>query len=149
MKQFTLRGSADLYLGLLLLFISGVMYWYVSDLEIGTVRRMGTGFFPLVLIVILAGFGVILAVRGVLTRSVRVAPITLRPLLIILVSFVAFALLVDRVGLILAIFAQVAVAHFASDETKPAQSLLFGIVLALLSSGVFVGLLNMPVELLP
>jgi hypothetical protein len=149
MKQITLRGSADLYLGLLLLLISGVVIWYISGLEIGTVRRMGSGFFPLALALILAGFGLILAIRGVLTRGIGAGPITIRPLLLILLSFVVFALLVDRIGLIFAIFAQISVAHFASDETKIYQSVIFGAVLAVLSAGVFVGLLNMPVELLP
>jgi len=149
MKQITLRGSADLYLGLLLLLISGVVFWYISGLEIGTVRRMGSGYFPLVLTIILAGFGLVLAIKGVIAKSEAVAPMSLRPLFVILLSFVVFALLIDRIGLICAIFAQIAVAHFASDETKAVQSVLFGIVLAALSAGVFVGLLNMPVELLP
>ncbi len=149
MKQITLRGSADLYLGVLLLLISGVVIWYISGLEIGTIRRMGSGFFPMALALILAGFGLVLAIRGVVTNGIGAGPITLRPLLLILLSFVVFALLVDRIGLILAIFAQIAVAHFASDETKIYQSVIFGAVLAVLSAGVFVGLLNMPVELLP
>lgn len=149
MKQITLRGSADLYLGVLLLLISGVVIWYISGLEIGTIRRMGSGFFPMALALILAGFGLVLAIRGVVTNGIGAGPITLRPLLLILLSFVVFAMLVDRIGLILAIFAQIAVAHFASDETKIYQSVIFGAVLAVLSAGVFVGLLNMPVELLP
>lgn len=149
MKQITLRGSADLYLGVLLLLISGVVIWYISGLEIGTIRRMGSGFFPMALALILGGFGLVLAIRGVVTNGIGAGAITPRPLLLILLSFVVFALLVDRIGLILAIFAQIAVAHFASDETKIYQSIIFGAVLAVLSAGVFVGLLNMPVELLP
>ena len=149
MKQITLRGSADLYLGLLLLIISAVSISYITNLEIGTVRRMGSGFFPLALAVILAGFGVVLVIRGIKFTGAAVGSISLRPLLIILLSFVAFALLIDRIGLVCAIFAQIAVGHFASTETKVSQSIMFGIVLAAISAGIFVGLLKMPVELLP
>ena len=149
MKQITMRGSADLYLGLLLLLISAVALWYVSGLEIGTVRRMGSGFFPMILALILAGFGLTLAIKGLVAVGVSVGPMSLRPVVAILLSFIVFALLIDRVGLICAIFAQIAVAHFASDETKSYQSVAFAIVLAILSAGIFVGVLKMPVELLP
>jgi putative tricarboxylic transport membrane protein len=52
-------------------------------------------------------------------------------------------------GLIIAIVAQVAIAHFASTETKPLESVLFAVGLAAFSAIVFVYLLGIPMSLLP
>ncbi len=67
----------------------------------------------------------------------------------ILLSFTAFGVLVERAGLIIAILAQVAIAHFASVETRWRQSLVTGVLLAAASAVIFVWLLKIPVDLLP
>jgi putative tricarboxylic transport membrane protein len=70
-------------------------------------------------------------------------------LICILLSFTAFGVLVERAGLIIAILAQVAIAHFASVETRWRQSLVSGVLLAAASAVIFVWLLKIPVDLLP
>ena len=64
-------------------------------------------------------------------------------------SLSLLCVLVERAGLILAILAQVATAHFASVETKWQQSLVTGLLLAAASAVIFVWLLRIPVSLLP
>lgn len=110
---------------------------------------MGPGYFPLGLALILLGMGLCLVVKGLLVSGPPVGQFYLRPLFFILLSFATFGILVERAGLILAIVAQVAIAHFASRETIPRQSIITGIALAALSAVVFVWILKIPVSLLP
>ncbi len=149
MKQVTQRGNTDLYTGLLLVGIAVVALLYIRTLTVGTVLDMGPGYFPLGLALILLGMGLVLTIKGFVAGGAPVGKIHLKPLLFILASFLAFGLLVERAGLIAAILAQVALAHFASPEAKWYESAITGIALAVMSSIVFVWLLKLPVSILP
>jgi putative tricarboxylic transport membrane protein len=150
MRSPTWRGNnTDFYSGLLLVTVATVAPLYIRTLAIGTVLQMGPGYFPLGLALILLGMGLCLVVKGLLTSEKPVGAFHLRPLFFILLSFIAFGVLVERAGLILAILAQVGISHFASDETKWQQSLVTGILLAAGSAVIFVWLLQIPVSLLP
>lgn len=149
MNRSAWRNSVDFYSGLLLIAIAAGCVWLVSDLELGTSREMGPAYFPTMIAIILGGMGAIMLVRGFLTSGQAVGHIEMRPMLLVLASFLAFGLLVTRAGLIAAIVGQVAVGHFASTETKPLESVLFAVGLAAFSAIVFVYLLGIPVSLLP
>jgi hypothetical protein len=150
MKSPAWRGNNnDFYSGLLLVAVATVALLYIRTLAIGTVLQMGPGYFPLGLALILLGMGLCLVTKGLLTSEKPVGSFNLRPLFFILLSFAAFGLLVERAGLMIAILAQVAIAHFASVETKWRQSLVTGVLLAAASAVIFVRLLKIPVDLLP
>jgi hypothetical protein len=149
LNRLALRGSVDFYSGLLLVSAAACCIWLVSDLDVGTAREMGPAYFPLMVSIMLAAMGLILMARGLFVKGPSVSGFEFRPLLWITLSFVAFGLLVAPAGLLLAILAQVAIAHFASSETRPLESVLFGIGLAAFSAIVFVYFLGVPVSLLP
>jgi hypothetical protein len=144
------RGhNTDFYSGLLLVAVATVALLYIRTLSVGTVLEMGPGYFPLGLALVLLGMGLCLAVKGLLSEGNPIGSFHLRPLICILLSFTAFGVLVERAGLIIAILAQVAIAHFASVETRWRQSLVTGVLLAASSAVIFVWLLKIPVDLLP
>lgn len=149
MKPFAWRGNVDFFSGLLLAAIAVFALIYIRTLEIGTVLQMGPGYFPLGLALILLGMGLVLIVKGILSGGPAVETIHLKPLFFVLLSFALFGVLVERVGLICAILAQVMVAHFGSRETRLLESLMLGVVLAAASSVLFVWILKIPVSLLP
>ncbi|WP_398475951.1 tripartite tricarboxylate transporter TctB family protein [Tardiphaga sp.] len=149
MKSLAQRGNSDFYTGLLLVVVATIALLYIRTLTIGTVLDMGPGYFPLGLALILLGMGLVMVVKGLTTAGVPVGAIHLRPLFFILLSFAAFGLLVERAGLIIAILAQVGLAHFASRETTWPASVITGVVLAIASSIIFVWLLKIPVNVLP
>ena len=150
MRSPTWRGNnSDFYSGLLLVAVAAVALLYIRTLEIGTVLQMGPGYFPLGLALVLLGMGLCLVAKGMLSGGNPVGSLHLRPLIFILLSFAAFGVLVERAGLIIAILAQVAIAHFASVETRWRQSVVTGVLLAAASAVIFVWLLKIPVDLLP
>lgn len=149
MDRSVLKGEVDFYSGALLVGIAGVALWYISGLEIGTPARMKTGFFPFAIAVILGLMGLFLVVRGLVMKGPRVETIFLRPLAMVLLSVAAFAILIDRLGLVVAILAQVAVASFAPHKVSVAESLLVGVALAAISVIMFVWLLGVPMKTFP
>jgi putative tricarboxylic transport membrane protein len=149
MKSFTWRGNTDFYSGVLLIVVAAVALSYIGTLAVGTVTRMGPGYFPFGLAVILLGMGLVLVVKGLATAGTPVGRFYLRPLVLILLSFAVFGFLIERAGIIVAILAQVAIAHFASRETILRQSVITGVAVAAVSAVVFVVLLKIPVKLLP
>jgi hypothetical protein len=150
MRSPARRGhNTDFYSGLLLVAVATVALLYIRTLSVGTVLEMGPGYFPLGLALVLLGMGLCLAVKGLLSEGNPIGSFHLRPLICILLSFTAFGVLVERAGLIIAILAQVAIAHFASVETRWRQSLVTGMLLAASSAVIFVWLLKIPVDLLP
>lgn len=149
MKWAYWRNSIDFYCGMLLIVTAAFCLWLIADLDVGTSREMGPAFFPLIIAVILGGMGAIMMGRGLFMEGPAVGHIEIRPLFFILLSFVVFGVLIARAGLIVAICAQVAVAHFASPETKPVETLLFALGLSTFSTIVFVYLLGIPVSVFP
>ncbi len=143
------KGEVDFYSGALLVGIAGVALWFISGLEIGTPGRMKTGFFPFAIAIILGLMGLFLVIRGLLVQGPKVETIFLRPLAMVLLSAAAFAVFVDRLGLIVAILAQVTVASFAPSKVSLAESLFVGVVLAAVSAVVFIWLLGVPMKTFP
>ncbi|MES2028205.1 MAG: tripartite tricarboxylate transporter TctB family protein [Pseudomonadota bacterium] len=149
MKSLAQRGNSDFYTGLLLVVVAAVALLYIRTLTVGTVLEMGPGYFPLGLALILLGMGLVMIVKGLTTAGVPVGAVHLRPLFLILLSFAAFGLLVERAGLAISIVVQVGLAHFASRETTWLASVITAVALAIVSSIVFVWLLKIPVSVLP
>lgn len=149
MRIKLVRGGTDFFSGLLLAVIAGAALWYISGLEIGTALEMGPGYFPLCIALLLGGMGAVLLVRGLAVEGPPVPPLDLRAAGLIVLSFLAFALLLDRFGLVVAIMAQIVVASFAFRGSVLWQTLLFGAALAAGSSVLFVTLLGIPVDIWP
>ena len=143
------RFSADLWCGLLLLAISVLSLWVNSQLEFGRTRDIGPGYFPVLISCALGALSFVMILRGIIAPSDSIGAIDGRPVFFILISFVAFAALINTAGLLIAILAQVVCAHFACRDARPIETALMGLGLPAVSALIFVVLLKMPVGLLP
>lgn len=72
----------------------------------------------------------------------------LRPSLAVTSSVLAFALLIERAGLIPAVIATVLVAALGSRESHPRETVVLAVCLAAAMALLFVGLLGQPFNLL-
>jgi Tripartite tricarboxylate transporter TctB family len=96
------RLSTDLVTGVLFIALGGFAIVYGSRYALGTAARMGAGYFPLLISVGLVLIGALLVGRSFLTSGDQLEAIGWRPLLLILVGVLAFGLLIDRLGLLIA-----------------------------------------------
>lgn len=133
--------------GLLVLFGLWVAWQAWSTLDIGTARRMGPGFFPLSVGLILAGLGAIV-LAGSFLQKVPMPEVDLRACLSVLASLAVFALLLKPLGLVPAIVGLVGIASLADRSTRVKQVLMLAAVLSLLCWLIFRLGLGMPLPVL-
>ena len=112
---------------------------------------MGSGFFPVVIGVIVAIMGFALVVRA-LMRPETSEPVDLpqfRPLLFIGLAVVVFGLLIEDVGLLASLAALIILARFAGREGGSVELAIMVITLIAIAVTIFVYGLNLRLKLVP
>jgi len=144
-----LRSNKDFLAGLLFLFLGGFAVAVASDYPMGSTMRMGPGYFPTALGVILCLFGVYLMVRGIRTGGKMERGWAWRPLAFITLAIVLFGFLLDRAGMIPALVAMFFAAAAAGREFRFREVLLLTVVMGAFAAAVFLYGLKLPYQLLP
>jgi len=124
-------------------FFCGVAILYGSialrDLPVGQVFNMGPGFFPLVLCGLLMLIGGALVLRSLFAQqSEAFEPVPWRAIALVSLGIMVFALLLDPLGLLLAVFFATLVASFAARKARLLPSILAAAAIAVFCVGVFV-----------
>ncbi len=107
--------------------------------DIGTVRRMGPGFFPVVvgLVLVLAGIAIAL-IDGRRATELQAPRHNFRALILITTAMAAFALLIRPAGMVPAVCAAVFLASLADPGMKPGTAALVAVAMSVLSVIVFI-----------
>ena len=145
----SIRNPKDFWAGALFVVIGAATVVYGARYALGTAARMGPGYFPRILGLLLIALGGILVVRATRTRGERVPAFRWRPLSIVLGSVVLFGAIVRPLGVALSTVILIVVASAASREFRPREALVAGIVLAALAVGVFVVGLKLQLPIWP
>ncbi len=128
----------------------GVLAWALSPVERGDATNMAAGYFPAVLGCLLAGVGLLLIARSVKSVAAGDGPVVLAPRpFFVLPAVVAFALLFERAGLVVASLALLVIAAFAARGLTVRQFLVVTAVLVALVFLIFVWGLGLPVKVWP
>ncbi|HEY7942874.1 MAG TPA: tripartite tricarboxylate transporter TctB family protein [Casimicrobiaceae bacterium] len=128
----------DFYAGLLFVAFGVLAIVLGLSYPLGTAARMGPGYFPRLLGILLIVLGAALSVRALRGTGPPLPGWKWRPVTIVLLSVVAFGTVLTHAGLVLSTIGLIAVASTASHEYRFRESLISGVVLAALSVGVFV-----------
>jgi hypothetical protein len=146
------RRSQDFWSGCAFTAFGAVTVVLAQSHPLGTAARMGPGYFPMVLGVLLAGIGAVLLIKSVVVAAVngeRVGRTEVWLLLRVLLAVAAFALLLNPLGFILTALIVVVVASWAGHEFRLGEALLNAVVLALLSYALFIKALNQTMPVWP
>lgn len=128
----------DFYAGLLFVAFGVFAIIVAWNYPLGTAARMGPGYFPRLLGILLIVLGAALSLTALRGRGPPLPGWKWRPVSIVLLSVVAFGLVLTHAGLVLSTIGLIAVASTASREFRFKEALLSGLLLAALSVGVFV-----------
>jgi hypothetical protein len=145
----SIRNPKDFWAGALFVAIGIATIILGSRYALGTAARMGPGYFPRILGILLIVLGGILAIRAMRTAGPPVPRFHWRSTLIVLGSVVLFGAIVRSVGVALSTVILIVTASAASHEFRPRESLIVGIVLAALAVGVFVVGLQLQLPIWP
>jgi len=154
------KSQKDFFSGLMFLLIGLGFAWGATNYNIGVGARMGPGYFPLMLGVILMVLGGLIAFKAMVIESEtgdKIGKWAWRPLVFIIGSNILFGILLGglpsiglpSMGLIVAIYALTIVSAKAGDVFKLKEVLVVATVLAIISYGAFIKLLNLQFPLWP
>ena len=148
--MFSLRiKSQEFATGLLFLAIGAAAYWIGADYPMGTPQRPGTGVLPRILAWCLMGTGALLWVKAAFADSPRLTSWAWRPAIMITLATVAFALLVDKAGLIVTMLVSMTLVALGTPETKWREYVPFALLMIAIGIVVFIQGLGMPIPILP
>ncbi len=100
--------------GAAFLLIAGLFAYGSMDLPMGTAVRMGPGYFPLMLAIILAGLGAIIVVKGLGRAPSPIGGVPWRGIVFISLGPIVFGLTVRELGMAAAIALVALIATLAS-----------------------------------
>ena len=155
-----LASQKDFYSGLMFTAVGIVFAIGATNFTVGSAARMGPGYFPLLLGILLAILGVVVTLQSFKSKAVDGDPIgsfAWRPLGFIIGANLAFGVLLVGVpalgipafGMIIAIYALVLIAGYARPNASFKESLILATILAVGSYFAFVYALNLQFPVWP
>jgi len=142
-------NAKDVTSGLLLIIVAAVGLWLNQDHTLGTARRMGPGYMPMLVFWIQMALGAIVVVLGLFNGPDPLERWAWRELLLVLAAMCVFGLLLEKGGLFLAIAATIAVSALADRTHRPLGVLGLIVFLLALCWFVFIRELDIRVNLWP
>lgn len=155
-----IKSQKDFFAGLMFTIVGIAFAWGATTYSVGTGARMGPGYFPLMLGILLGVLGIIVIFTALTIETVDGEPIgkiAWRPLGYIIGSNLVFGILLGglpsiglpAMGLIAAIYALVLIAGLAGEHYSVKSSLILATILAVGSYVAFVVLLKLQFQVWP
>jgi len=144
-----LKGPQDLLCGLMFMGIGFLGIWVGRDYPMGSPVRLGTGVFPYILCWGLVVIGAIVFVKGLLTQGESMGRWAWRPVLLIGLASVLFALLIEPAGLIISMIVLMCLGALAGEGHTIRQFLIFSAIMIVLAVAMFIYGLGMPIKVFP
>jgi hypothetical protein len=155
-----IKSQKDFWSGLMFLVVGIAFAWGATTYNIGEGARMGPGYFPLMLGILLAALGAFIIFEAMVVETEDGEPIgkwAWRPLAFILLANFVFGILLAGVpglhvpafGMIVAIVALTFISALAGDEFNWKEIAVLSVILAIGSYAAFVWLLKLQFPVWP
>ena len=155
-----IKSQKDFFSGLMFMGVGIAFAWGATNYNVGTGARMGPGYFPLMLGILLAIIGTVMAFKATVVETVggdKIGKWAWKPLVFILLANFTFGVLlgglpsigVPAMGLIIAIYALTIIAGMAGDQFSLKSSILLATALAIGSYVAFIWALKLQIQVWP
>jgi hypothetical protein len=155
-----IKSQKDFFSGLMFLAIGVAFAWGATTYTIGEGARMGPGYFPLMLGILLAALGGFIIFESLVVETEDGEPIgkfAWKPLGFIIGANLLFGILLGglpsiglpAMGMILAIYGLTFVASLAGDEFKLKEVVILATILAIGSYLAFIVMLKLQFQVWP
>lgn len=143
------RDYHDVMWGAILALLGlGVAGYAAQHYDAGTLRRMGPGFFPIVLGLVLAVLGAVIAVPA-WRRAGEHRPFAWREGVGVLGALLLFGLLMNRAGIVVSAAGATLLASAVAPRSGLVWRLVLTVVATILTWVVFILALDMPIPVWP
>lgn len=143
------RTGQDFAAGTMFALVGLGALWIGADYPMGTAQRPGTGVLPAILSGCLVVTGGFLIVKALLMGDEPMGHWAWRPLIAVTLAVIAFGILVDDLGLLVAMAVSLTLCAAGTPETRWLEYLIFLGVMIAIGWGMFVWLLGMPIPIWP
>jgi hypothetical protein len=136
----TKLNKIDILAGVFVIFIGCLAIYEALHFELGGARRMGPGYFPFYIGILLLVIGAGLMFEGRWLRQADGAGAhlpSLRGLLLILAAVICFALTIERFGLVVASLLAVFLGTLADQSTSMKQKLMLTVAVPIVCVLIF------------
>ena len=155
-----IKSQKDFYSGVMFGVVGIAFAWGATNYNVGQGARMGPGYFPLMLGVLLALFGAVIMFTSLAIETEKgdkVGAWAWRPLVYVIGANLAFGVLLGglpsikmpAMGMILAIYALTIISSLADGKFKMRDVLILSTILAFGSYLAFIVLLQLQIQVWP
>jgi hypothetical protein len=155
-----IKSQKDFFSGLMFMAIGSVFAWGATAYPLGSSARMGPGYFPLAVGVLLALLGGAITFKALVVETAdgdKVGKLAWRPLAFVILANLVFGVAIGGLpvvglpplGMVVGIYLLTVVASLGGDHFKVGEALVLGTVLAALSYVAFVWLLQLQFPVWP
>ena len=149
--KLDVRNNKDFWAGLMFFGIGAFAMFVAQDYRPGSALRMGPGYYPTLLGGVLVIFGVVIMIKGLRSHEKIKGRMTAngwRALIVLPVSLILFALLLENAGLVPALLVLFFGSAAAGSEFKFVEVLLLSLGLTGVMVALFIWGLGMPYPLI-
>jgi hypothetical protein len=155
-----IKSQKDFWSGLVFIAMGVAFAWGATSYTVGEGARMGPGYFPLMLGILLTLIGVFVTFEALVVETEdgeKIGTAAWKPLIFIIASNLIFGILlaglpkfgIPAMGLIVAIYALTFVAALAGEEFKAKEVAILATILAIGSYLAFIVLLKLQFPVWP
>ena len=156
----SIKSQKDFFSGVVFMAVGGAFAWGATTYSVGTGARMGPGYFPLMLGVLLALIGAVIAFTAMVIETEdgdKIGKWIWRPVGYIVAANLAFGVLLGglpsihlpAMGMVIAIVALTLIAAKAGTEFKLKEVLILSAILVAGSYLTFIVLLKLQIQVWP
>jgi hypothetical protein len=155
-----IKSQKDFFSGLLFMGVGVAFAWGATNYSVGTGARMGPGYFPLMLGVMMAVLGIVITFNSLVVETEdgdKIGSWAFKPLFFIIAANLVFGLMlgglpsvkIPAMGLIVGIYALTFIASLAGEEFKVKEVAILATILAIMSYLAFIVLLKLQFPVWP
>lgn len=155
-----IKSQKDFFSGLMFMGVGVAFAWGATTYSVGTGARMGPGYFPMMLGVLLAILGIVITFKALVVETEdgdKIGAWAWKPLFFIIAANLVFGLMIGgfpslkipAMGLIAGIYALTFIASLAGEEFRLKEVVILATVLAIISYLAFIVLLKLQFPVWP
>lgn len=155
-----IKSEKDFFSGLMFMAVGIAFAWGANDYRVGTGARMGPGYFPLILGILLAIIGGAISIKALVVETEdgeKIGALAWRPLFFVISANLVFGVAlaglpvigIPATGMVTGIYALTFIASMGGKEFKFKEVLVLATILAIMSYVAFIVLLKLPFPVWP
>jgi Tripartite tricarboxylate transporter TctB family len=145
--------NKDLLAGLMFILIGVIFTVGAYNYSMGTAARMGPGYFPRILGVMMAGLGLLIAGVGLKNQAKWSTSEgigwTWKPVILLTVAVVLFGFALPTIGMIAAIIILIGLSGYAAHDKNYRELAMIMVIMCLFCAAVFIFGLKLQMKLFP